>query len=176
MIVTARKRSCGKVRFLHLSVSHSVHRGCTHPGRHPPPRWPLKRTVRILLECILVMESFEGLKRTKLSCYQIRSVTSMLNIWHKFWIHERWMKFEYDSAGTATRVKKDVNIYFCEEIIVILLCVSTKYNFYSVLLHMKYCAFISAIYCNSQYYKLYARTLICEGCRDAEIAVVLSYD
>ena len=86
------------------------------------------------------------------------------------------MKFEYDSAGTATRVKKDVNIYFCEEIIVILLCVSTKYNFYSVLLHMKYCAFIFAIYCNSQYYKLYSRTLICEGCKDAEIAVVLSYD
>ena len=24
-IITARKRSCGKVMFLHLSVSHSVH-------------------------------------------------------------------------------------------------------------------------------------------------------
>ena len=58
-IFTARKRSCGKVMFLHLSVSHSVHRGgavsqhemgrgCTPPrqtpslrqthplGRHPP--------------------------------------------------------------------------------------------------------------------------------------------
>ena len=48
-IVTVRKRSCGKVMFLHLSVSHSVHRGgclpggcipaCTGqtppPGRHP---------------------------------------------------------------------------------------------------------------------------------------------
>ena len=55
-IITVRKRSCGKVMFLHLSVSHSVHRrvclsacwdtptlGRHHPlgrhlplGRHPP--------------------------------------------------------------------------------------------------------------------------------------------
>ena len=68
--------------FLHLYVSHSVHRGggCladipqadtpplgrhppgqTSPGRHPPPRAETppgcsgrQRTVRILLECILV--------------------------------------------------------------------------------------------------------------------------
>ena len=26
-IITVRKRSCGKVMFLHLSVSHSLHRG-----------------------------------------------------------------------------------------------------------------------------------------------------
>ena len=69
---TVRKRSCGKVMFLHLSVSHSVHRGSTsvHAGIHPPgqtPPWadtppgqtppsrrPLQRTVRILLECFLV--------------------------------------------------------------------------------------------------------------------------
>ena len=98
--VTVRKRSCGKVMFLHLSVSHSVHRGGevytpqadTHPGRntnhlgkhppgqtlpplgrhtphlgshcHPPdrpntPRRPLQRTVRILLECILVLYEAE---------------------------------------------------------------------------------------------------------------------
>ena len=47
---------CGKVMFLHLSVSHSVHLGCLGrhpPGRHPlPQKWPLQRTVRILLECI----------------------------------------------------------------------------------------------------------------------------
>ena len=93
------QRSCGKVMFLHLSVSHSVQRGVypsmhwgrhplgihipvctgadtpradisqyalwqtppgqTYPsmywGRHPPPgRRLLLRTVRILLECILV--------------------------------------------------------------------------------------------------------------------------
>ena len=36
--VTARKLSCGKVRFLHLSVSHSVHRGRGFPNREPPPR------------------------------------------------------------------------------------------------------------------------------------------
>ena len=32
---TARKRSCGKVMFLHLSVSHSVYRGV--PGQVSPP-------------------------------------------------------------------------------------------------------------------------------------------
>ena len=70
-----------KGNVLHLSVSHSAHSGggaggvclsaCkdsppkqTPPGRHPPADtpladpppsgWPLQRTVRILLECILV--------------------------------------------------------------------------------------------------------------------------
>ena len=46
-IFTARNLSCFKVMFLHLSVI-----------LFPPPRWPLKRqTVRILLECILVIFS-----------------------------------------------------------------------------------------------------------------------
>ena len=71
--------------FLHLSVSHSVHRGCPGPGpgwsrprsgggvfrprgsvfqhalRQTPPspsRQLLLRTVRILLECILVCKHF----------------------------------------------------------------------------------------------------------------------
>ena len=38
-IFTVRKRSCGKVMFLHLSVSHSGHRGVyssMHGGRHTP--------------------------------------------------------------------------------------------------------------------------------------------
>ena len=35
-IFTVRKRSCGKVIFLHLSVSHSVHRGDTLPRQVPP--------------------------------------------------------------------------------------------------------------------------------------------
>ena len=60
--ITVRKRSCGKVMFLHLSVGHSVHRGGVYPSMHwadtrrvdTPPRPPLQRTVRILLECILV--------------------------------------------------------------------------------------------------------------------------
>ena len=68
--ITVRKRSCGKVMFLHLSVSHSVHGGCipactgqtpladTPVGRHThilgrPPCQPLQQMVRILLECIL---------------------------------------------------------------------------------------------------------------------------
>ena len=36
--VTARKCSCGKVMFLHLSVSHSVRGGwCAPPRQTPPP-------------------------------------------------------------------------------------------------------------------------------------------
>ena len=46
-IISARNRSYGKVMFLHLSVSHSVHRGGwqTHPlGSHPPGQThPLSR-------------------------------------------------------------------------------------------------------------------------------------
>ena len=74
MIFTVRKRSCGKVMFLHLSVSHSVHGGVSTSvhagihtpqadtpllGRHPPSpsRRPLQRMVRILLECFLVIIS-----------------------------------------------------------------------------------------------------------------------
>ena len=50
-----------KVMFLHLSVSHSVHRGGLHRGvgRPPAPHRTLRdtvneRAVRILLKCILV--------------------------------------------------------------------------------------------------------------------------
>ena len=72
-IITVRKRSCGKVMFLHLSVSHSVHGGVggvclsacwdtppwvdTPAGQTPPPpradTWLLQRMVHILLECLL---------------------------------------------------------------------------------------------------------------------------
>ena len=42
------QRSCGKVMFLHLSVSHSVHGGCladtpsprSTPWKHPPEAHP----------------------------------------------------------------------------------------------------------------------------------------
>ena len=46
VIVTVRKRSCGKVMFLHLSVSHSVHRTgsgvsvSVHAGIPPPTPTP----------------------------------------------------------------------------------------------------------------------------------------
>ena len=63
-IVTVRKRSWGKVMFLHLSVSHSVHRGgvcpsaCwdTPPRQTPPRQTPSPQqtnTAGILLECFL---------------------------------------------------------------------------------------------------------------------------
>ena len=73
VLVTFRKRSCGKVMFLYLSVilftggvytlplADTPHPPGRHPPRHPPPqanppppRQPLQLTVRILLECILV--------------------------------------------------------------------------------------------------------------------------
>ena len=46
-IITVRKRSCGKVMFLHLSVSHSVHGGCISQhalGQTPPPQCMLIHT------------------------------------------------------------------------------------------------------------------------------------
>ena len=81
--INVRKRSCGKVMFSHLSVSHSVHGGghawqgrgvhgrgaygrvcvvggtcgegvCIVGGRAWQERRPLQRTVRILLGCFLV--------------------------------------------------------------------------------------------------------------------------
>ena len=96
-IFTVRNSNCGKVMFLHLSVSHSVRRevsgqtpsrgrhpplcrqpsqvdtplgrhplgrtplGRHPPGRHTPPRLLLQRTVRILLECILVLNYYYSL-------------------------------------------------------------------------------------------------------------------
>ena len=67
------QRSCGKVMFLHLFVSHSVHRGGLCPGGLCPggslskgslsggrglclgdPPYSIAQAVCILLECILV--------------------------------------------------------------------------------------------------------------------------
>ena len=56
-LITARKRSCGKVMFLHLSVSQSVHSGgkvYAPPGRHPLGRDILPRG-RHPRDCILVL-------------------------------------------------------------------------------------------------------------------------
>ena len=97
--ITARKRSCGKVMFLHLSLSHSVFtggvclsacwdtplsgshtpRGDVPLGRHAPPpsRRLLLRTVRILRECILV-ETYFHLKKD-LYCISIVCKSSVLH-------------------------------------------------------------------------------------------------
>ena len=48
--ITVRKRNCGKVIFLHLSFSHSVHRGhggrsvLVHAAIHPPWQTPPQQT------------------------------------------------------------------------------------------------------------------------------------
>ena len=65
LIITVCKSSCGKVMFSQACVKNSVHRQYipwadtpwADPllGIHPsPPRWPLKWTIRLLLECNLV--------------------------------------------------------------------------------------------------------------------------
>ena len=67
-LFTVRKRSCRKVMFSQACVKNFVHRGrgevytpqgdtpSPWPGRHPPPgRRLLQRTIRILLDCILVL-------------------------------------------------------------------------------------------------------------------------
>ena len=76
-IFTIRKRSCRKVMFSQACVKKSVHGGVCIPsctgadtplGRHPPRQTPpgqtppsrrlLQRTVRILLECIVIVTVF----------------------------------------------------------------------------------------------------------------------
>ena len=80
LIITARKRSCGKVIFSVACVKNSVHRGGTwagtpprqvhHPGQvHPPEQCMLgdtgnKRAVRIILQCILVQWVFSCFLRS----------------------------------------------------------------------------------------------------------------
>ena len=58
MVITVRNNSCEKVMFSQASVILYKGEGevYTPIGRHPP-RWPLQWTVRILLECILVLLS-----------------------------------------------------------------------------------------------------------------------
>ena len=72
MLITVRNSSCGKVIFSQVSVysqrggvqppwpdRHLPWADTPWPGRHPHPgRWPPHRTVRILLECILVCIQF----------------------------------------------------------------------------------------------------------------------
>ena len=57
-IFTVRNSSCGKVMFSQVSVCSQE--GGVHPRKaDTPPRWLLQRTVRILLECILVEYIFD---------------------------------------------------------------------------------------------------------------------
>ena len=65
-INSARKRSWGKVTFLHLSASHSVQGGAGAGGLYDvtpctdrDPLYGKERAVRILLECIHVCDMSE---------------------------------------------------------------------------------------------------------------------
>ena len=61
-VVTVRNSSCGKAMFLQVSVCPEgevyTPRQTLQSWADPPPDWPLQRTVRILLECILVFSYF----------------------------------------------------------------------------------------------------------------------
>ena len=59
LIITIRKRSCGKVMFSQACVKNSVHREGVS-ARHHPSRRLLQRTARILLQCILVPTLFQN--------------------------------------------------------------------------------------------------------------------
>ena len=90
LVFTARKRGCRKVMFLHLSVIlfwgggvHTPRQTTFSPLANtppPPPRRPLHRTVRILLECILVriFVCMTFKKYTKTRTGEIPYVTSWL--------------------------------------------------------------------------------------------------
>ena len=76
---TVHNSSCGKVMFSQACVKNSVHRRvdtprvqtrCRHPPAQcmlgytpPPPGRLLQQTVRILLECILVLTYFYAIRR-----------------------------------------------------------------------------------------------------------------
>ena len=58
-----------KVMFLHLSVILFTG-GCTPRQTAPPPRRPLQRAVRILLECTLLLHVFDNCQHFSLSHWQ----------------------------------------------------------------------------------------------------------
>ena len=61
LLFTARNNSCGKVMFSQVCVKNFVHKGGGHAwqgGCAWQERRPLQRTVRTLLECILVILVF----------------------------------------------------------------------------------------------------------------------
>ena len=97
------QRSCGKVKFLHLSVILSTSecipactwadtplgrhlpRADTPPGQTPPPsRRLLQRTVRILLECILVYIDSMLIAPVCVVWQSARSETGRSGVWTWF--------------------------------------------------------------------------------------------
>ena len=88
-IITTRKRSCGKVMFLHLSVIlfrggiHDV-TSCRNPspqdGIPSPPCTVGKRVVRILLECFLVSIIYFGV---------VKYWRHKWVLWHQIFIWQR---------------------------------------------------------------------------------------
>ena len=78
------QRTCGKVMFLHLSVSHSVPRGlsATHPpGRHPPSRPPGQTSplgIHLAVQCMLGYgQKAGGMHPTRMNnCFSILSISN----------------------------------------------------------------------------------------------------
>ena len=102
--------------FLHLSVSHSVHRGEYTPlGRHPPGRYPSPgrhpppedghcsgRTIRILLECTLV----NFLVLSIYDCFYYSMVALISE-------HRDVATVCFDKIATLTQINADDFVHFC---------------------------------------------------------------
>ena len=125
VIVTLRNEVV-YVMFLHLSVSHSVHRGGGVPGQVPLPRpgippgrytpqarctpWAgtppskrlLLRTVRILLECILVELTDQSLQNPCMRCWQKTLPIGRTKILFAF-IYKQWKLTNKGCFVTITR-------------------------------------------------------------------------
>ena len=111
-IITVRNSSCRKVMFSQACVKNSFQGGVcpiacwdNPQGRHPslgwpppPTRWPLQRTVRILQECILVLEIFLSFPCLTRLFFKISFVSKpLLNFCHSL----------SDITGITTTIKKE---------------------------------------------------------------------
>ena len=119
-IFTARKRSCLKIMFLHLSVILFTGGGCTSPRQTPhqadsPPRWALKWAVRIRLECIVVLSVIP-------ICPIEKNRNLVINRTYEWTITSRyqeakgpqWQVQDFHKVGVATLGGDVTNIRFCQ--------------------------------------------------------------
>ena len=105
--------SCGKVKFLHMSVilstgpldRHHPPTGRPPPGQTPSPRRLLKQTARTLLECILVWESI---------CLKFTADKLLSRNW-KFWTFKYLLAFRlwaHCGMGPLFHRRNDVILHY----------------------------------------------------------------
>ena len=107
--MTARKRSCGKVTFLHLSVIlftggvYPSMQWLTYPlGRPPqadtPTEMATKRAIRILLKCILVLT----ISLISLSLSIVLTLVLEFLQKHRLYLHLRQFVFVFRVSSVET--------------------------------------------------------------------------